>query len=176
VHLWHVIDDTAALHALLRRCVATWGQLSALGDGAALALMGERNGALYRAKATAKALEAAARAWRIGRGRPVDRQALVDSGAVSDRFVDELADVAAQHGGDAKRLIAALEGGQVKRWHQSRTDKLRQYLCDAGHLDEQACIDADAIRMRVLAAVADDLAGGVIDDATVRRVLAALPG
>ncbi|MFQ5458291.1 MAG: hypothetical protein ACE5FC_07570, partial [Myxococcota bacterium] len=47
-------------------------------------------------EARARCLAAAGHLWRIGKGRPVDRAVLQDSGAVSGTFIDEVAALAAR--------------------------------------------------------------------------------
>jgi hypothetical protein len=177
VHLWHLIDDPSALHALLKRGIERWGQLRSLveqGEGGASLLPG--GAADWPAlEARGRALTAAFEAWRVGRGRPVDRAVLLDSGAVSDKFIDAVAALAADCAGDAKALIQALENGQVPRWQANKTEQLRDYLEAEGYLDPRNPATGEDIRIAVLRAVAGDLQQGRLDQGWIDRLIGGLP-
>jgi hypothetical protein len=128
--------------------------------------------AYRRAAAAARALEALADAWRVGRGRPVDRQVILDSGAVTANFIDRVAAVAESVGGDAAELIAALEDGEVPRFRSEAIANLRAYFGEHGYLDERPPLSNEQVRARMLAAVAEDVRGGHFDAARVDEYLA----
>lgn len=173
LHLWHVVHDPRVLHRLLALRVRTWGQLEAM-----LGRDGEVDVAeldAQRVRAAACAVRAASEAWRIGRGTPVDRDALLDSGCVSDTFLDDVTALAAQVEGDAGAFIAALgETGRIPRWRQNKTDELREYLLEAGYLSPHPRLTPDALRLRVLGSIGDDLAAGRLDPAWLDELIATL--
>jgi hypothetical protein len=176
LHLWHLLDDAGVLHQLLRRRIRAWGQLRTLLEHGGGGLIDGSDRALRRAGIVARALEAACRSWRIGRGRPVDRAALLDSTHVSSAFIDQLAELARDVDGDAQRLLEGLERGRVPRWRAANTERLREFFEAGGYLPEGPPLTPDEIRTRVMAAVADDLAAGRIEQPCIERIMAALPG
>jgi len=174
MHIWHVVHDLDVLHQLLERGVREWGQLRILLDhgGEKITHNVEE---LERARARAAAIEAACEAWRVGRGCPVDRAALEDSDCVSEKFIDELAELAAQWNGDAAALISALEQNQVKYWRADNTEKLREYFVEHGYLPQREPLEREMIQTRALASVADKIRTGAIDRAWVDAMVASLP-
>jgi uncharacterized protein YhaN len=174
VHLWHLIDEPAALHALLQRGVSQWGQLRNLIEQGGQALLPNSESDWAQLQARARALHAAFEAWRVGRGQLIDRSVLVDSGAVSDKFIDAVSDLAGQCDGDAQALIEALAAGRVSRWQSSKTDQLRDYLEAEGYLDARPAATADDVRLAVLSEAAGDLQQGRVDQPWVERLLARL--
>jgi len=175
VHLWHFTDSPTTLHPLLQLGVYRWGQLHGLLQRGGASLL--PNG-LTRETLTARAaaVEAAFRAWRVGRGAPVDRAALSDSGAVSETFIDDLSALAERCEGDADAILDALEGKAVARWRSDKTDELRAYFDEHGYRDPRPRASMEEIRVDVLAVVAGALQRGDVTQAWVERLLAGLPG
>lgn len=170
-HLWHLIDDLAILHRFLKAGVNTWGQLKNVGEFNAAMLVNGSAEALRTASATARALESLGEAWRVGRGRPIDRQVILDSGAVSANFIDRVCALLDAVEGDATRLVEALEAGDVPRFRAEAIANLRAYLCAHGYIDERPRLSAEQMRGRMLAAVAEDVRRGTIDVGLVDGLL-----
>ena len=149
IHLWYLIDDSVALYQLLRQGIHSWGQLQTLVQyGRVGSLRGDSP--LYRrAEAAVRLLESTAKYWRIGRGRPVDRQVLLEAGAISDKFIDRVSDLADQLEGDAQSLLAALDGGEIKGFRGDKRNGLAEYLSSTGHLDERESMTVDQIRQQL---------------------------
>ena len=162
VHLWYLIEDLPTLYRLLRNGVNKWGQLESLvSQGQAEGI--DRDSRVFQeAEAASRVLTEATREWRIGRGNPVDRAVLEDSGAVSDSFLDRVSQLATEISDDAGRLIAALDSGQVKGFRTKSLVALRQYLLDEGYLDDREPLAAEEIRDRVHRAVFADIDRGLI--------------
>jgi len=175
VHLWHLLDDTSALYDCVKNGIISWGQLRNLADSDGLSLFNDGEPLYKRAQIVARALECAIHQWRIGRGRPVDRQALMDSGAVSRSFIDQLTEVAKRCQHDAITLLRVLDTGEISHWGKAKTHKLRQYLAESGYLDTRLRLSQDDIRVQALAAVAEDLREGLIRQDQIDRLLAQLP-
>jgi len=154
IHPFHLLHDRLELvQRLARWRISGLGQLGTLLDdpSAALAIVtdGERELLAARLAAT----RAWAEAWRVGRGRPVDRSALVASGAVSDRFLPAVRDLAAAHEGDAVELLAALERSEVKRFRDDARAALETWLEENGYLDRRQRLSAAELRLRAGAAL-----------------------
>ncbi len=173
VHVWHVLNDAPTLHRLLQNGIATWGQLrSLLAHGGAGLIDEADTTAVQGAAAMAEAIATAREAWRVGRGQPVDREILQDSGIVSARFIDPVSKLCAAVGGDANALLQKLGEGAVERWRKENTAKLADYLGAQGCLDEREPLTAADLRVRVLAAVSADIRSGRLALEQVDRALA----
>jgi uncharacterized protein YhaN len=89
--------------------------------------------------------------WRIGRGCPIDRDALENS-KVSDRFIGPLAQLAADTGHDAKALIASIEAGHelARGFGRVKLDQLRSALIEKNYLDTSSTLTTEQAWLRVL--------------------------
>lgn len=176
VHLWYLIDDLDVLDRLLRAGISRWGELATLLDtGEALDLLGTGEQAERTARVAAarvECIDAISRAWRQGRGRPVDRKVLADSGAVTDTFIDQVSELAADLEGDPSRLLEELRNGRVKRFQTAKIEQLEAYLLEQDHLDERPRLDAEEIRTRTLRAVAEAIGTGHLTFHDVDALLA----
>lgn len=178
VHLWHLVEETEPLHELLARGVESWGELEALAADAGSDLLGggpegERRRA--RAAARARCVETLFRAWRKGRGRPVDRVILADSGAVTDRFLDEVSDLAERVEGDPAALLAGLERGEVKGFRSDKTEQLAGYLRDEGYLDDREVLGRAELRELAVTELAAEIEAGDLTLDAIDELLAQMP-
>ncbi len=157
LHLWYLLDDAAALHGLLARGIRRWGQLERFrriaGDDADPAM----RRLLLRSGSAAAVCRRFLELWGRGRGRPVDRTALVDSGAVSDTFLDRVFALCDEVDGDAGALLAGLEDRRVERFQSGKTEELRTWLGENGYLDDAEPLSPAEIRL-TLSAEADRIA------------------
>jgi hypothetical protein len=126
-------------------------------------------------RAAARVVEAACRAWRMGRGKPVDCRTIQDSGCVTESFIGDLRDLALRVNGDARDIIQALEQGQVSRWRSKNTEALREYFEENGYMSTDARLSPEAMRIQVLAAVQQDLQTHRVEVSLIDRVLGSLP-
>lgn len=171
VHIWHLIDDPEVLHSLLTRRIRCWGPFESLVINGGLKVDGLDDQARKLLDARAKVVRAVFTACRVGRGKQVDRAALEASGAVTDAFIDRLAELAASLGGDASRLIDAIETGEVQRWRSSNTDLLREYLEQEGYLDPEQPLTRDEVYHRAIVAAAKETPGGDLGEGWLDRVV-----
>ncbi len=175
VHLWHLLNDAHQLYEYMRKGIVWWNQLRTLYSYSAMRTSMTASEPYNRASVAMKAVRAACEAWRVGRGRAVDRMALLESGCVSNNFIDELSELASDLRGDAGAILAALEAGDVKRWRTAATENLRDYFEANGYLTLDEPLSTEEIRARVVAAVTDDLEAGLIDRQVIERIIASLP-
>lgn len=153
IHLFHLLrDDLETLAGLLREwrvdCV---GRLELfLRDRAVARRIAHSDTLLARCRAARSWVDA----WREGRGHPVDRIALEESGAVTERFLDEVGDLAAELKGDARLLVETLRSRRVSGFRQNSIESLEEWLTARGYLDHHAQLDAAERRVRVLAETA----------------------
>ncbi len=167
-HLWYLVEDVDLLHHLLCLGIERWGQLDNLIDRGGGDLVTDDPDTLEHLRRRGFALGAFVRAWKQGRGVPVDRAALEASGAVSSTFIDEVTQLAQEVNGEASRVIKALRKGRVDRFRRGKMDELEAYFEDNGHIDAAEPLSAEQIRLRVMqrlngAGVPREEAGAEVD-------------
>ncbi|WP_248909150.1 ATP-binding protein [Halocatena marina] len=154
-HLWYVVDDVEALYQLLDSGIKRWGQLDNLlkrGNGNLL----WDSDQLVTARENAAALNEFVAAWRIGRGKPVDREVLNSSGAVSETFIDEVSELAKELERDGSQIVEALHGGEVNLFRSGKADDLKIYLEENEYIVPQDTLDLVQIRARVVERFIDE--------------------
>ena len=171
LHLWYLVDDVQLLYRLLKQDINLWGQLRELVALGALPIdcvdFQPGSTALRRAEARAELLETVFRCWRVGRGKPVDRAVLEASGAIGDRFLLEVVQLAKELRHDARELLAALVEGKVPRFQQRNREKLQQYFAENGYFDESEPLSSDAVKERARIEAFANLDAGLIDRFTI---------
>ena len=99
-------------------------------------------------------LEVFVEAWKQGRGKAVDRDALVRSGAGSKKFIDAVAVFADELSGNPNKLLATLKAKKdpkLKGFRRKSGDALESYLYDDGYLDTKPVLNENKLRLRALA-------------------------
>ncbi len=89
----------------------------------------------------------------IGRGKPIGRDELVRSGALSERYLDVVATIAEELGGDTGELLATLGARQDPRLKGLRTksvEDLERFCRDEGHLDDRNALPGNELQLRAL--------------------------
>ena len=170
IHLFHLLrDDLGLLHSLVESWrIGTLGQLeSLLASDAARTAISERQ-TRRRVRQRSQTARTWIDLWRQGRGMPVDRAVLDESGAVSGVFLDDAADLAKELEGDGKALVLALRDRRVKGFFASKTDELENWLADKGYVDDSATIEPDERRRLTLQRVVPPTPADVED---VNRVV-----
>jgi uncharacterized protein YhaN len=161
-HLWYLIEDLQTLHGLLENGINKWGQLQTLVSYDRVDGVSAESEIFLRAEATARMLEFTFRTWNIGRGMVVDRKACLDSGSVSGKYIDRLTELAAEHDGDGKAIIQALEDGTVVGFQSKKRISLQEHLIDQGYIDKRDVLTTEQIREDVRLAVYVELENGLI--------------
>lgn len=152
IHLFHLLrDDLGLLHGLLDTWrIGALGQLeSLLASNAAQTAISDRQ-TRRRLRQRCRTARTWIELWRQGRGMPVDRAVLDESGAVSDVFLDPAADLAKELEGDGNTLVLALRDRRVKGFHASKTDELERWLAARGYVDDAATLEPDERRRLTL--------------------------
>jgi len=172
-HVAHFVEDAEQLYRLLRMGVSSYGQLEGLvRPGGPVDFIAPE--AVRRMRAKACVLDAFAEAWSVGRGRRVTREALVAAG-VSRTFIDRVTDLARELGGDARRLVEALEERRDPRargFRRAALEELREKLEDGGYLDTRELLKLEEVQARVLDAAREFVEAGSITADSVRELVA----
>jgi len=148
-HLFHILyDDLKLLYIImLRTMVSTVGQwesflrLNPAPSGVSPAEIDQINSRI-------ELLRLFLEAWTIGRGKPVDREVLVDSGAVSDRYLDAFSSLAREMENDSRLFIECLEGGddpRTARFPTRKKESLRSYLEENEYIDPRERLKTEEI-------------------------------
>ncbi|NQT40339.1 MAG: hypothetical protein HQ581_22790 [Planctomycetes bacterium] len=174
VHLWYLIDDVSTLYRLLKGGANKWGQFRTLVSYHQIEGISRESDVYRRAEAAVELIAAASRHWQTGRGLPVDRQALADSGAVSETYLDRVCELAGELSGNAKALIDALRAGSVKGFRTDKRNELAEYLAAEGYLDEDDVLTAEQIRERTRLATFSAIDTGLITPERFERLVAAV--
>jgi len=146
ISLWYVVQDVDVLYQCWQRRVTTWGTLQhLLRDG------GEEVGFLSAEQVNLIRLRMDILAdvihqWLIGRADAVSRRELLDSGAVTETWIDRIGDLLVESEYDGEQLISMLRSKKrPKGWRDSNTEKLEQYLTEIGKLSFTECIPAEKL-------------------------------
>ena len=169
-HVWHFFQEPGLIHRLLLAGYKRWGPLRTMLLSGALPFLSKDSPEAKRALAVAAVLEEAARAWRVGRGRPVTRQDLVDGG-VSPVFIDRVDELSQELGQDARALLAALSNGQVKRFKKETVAALEEHLEEAGCLDQRALLNRDQVLERAMLAASQELKAGYLTPPEIKALI-----
>ena len=156
--------------------IVSLGQLEALlaSDAAPAALEGED--LRRRLRRRCRALRVWVDLWRQGRGRPVDRGVLEQSGAVTAVFIDRVAGLAERVRGDGEALVRALRAGELEHFRASKADELLHWLTDEGYIDPRARLDGDERRRLTLQRAAPETPDDAEDTNRVLSWLEAAAG
>lgn len=126
-----------------------------------------------RIQALAKAVRSWKEVWLIGRGRPVGRAALKESGAVSDNYLDDITELVKDLGRDGVALLTALRernGEHAKGFYDSKADELEAYFEQQGYIDRREEKSQEEMWQYVLADVTQERKADVIDIEAMERL------
>ncbi|MFW5982308.1 MAG: AAA family ATPase [Candidatus Brocadiia bacterium] len=154
-HVWYVAGHPELVHRMVSAGVERWGQLKGLLETGNSSVISEDREKLAVIRRNGVALEAFTEAWQIGRGRPVNRTVLEESGAVSSKFIDEVSELAEELGGDGQALIDALRDGEVKGFLTKKKEELEDFLTARGCIDPADPLPGERIRQRMMARLLD---------------------
>ncbi len=174
IHLWHLIDDPSSLHKHLCVQIETWGQLRTLSEYGGGIPNVDDPALVERCRARALVFATIAETWQVGRGRPVDRAVLIDSGAITGVFLDRATDLAESLSGNAAALMKAIEVGRLPRFHSTYLRRLQTYFEEHGYIDSTPPLNLNAARGRVYAAASPAVASGLLSFDWVNQMLSTL--
>ncbi len=154
-HLYYVLpDDLPLLHSLLTQGIRQAGQWRGVSDSPLGAGLGSAATAKAWVDARVDLLEVFCEAWNIGRDRPVGRDAVTESGAVSGRYLEPVIAMAVELGGSPLHLLDALRSRnspELANFRKKSADSLEAWLRDNGYLDDRPLLDEESLRLHALA-------------------------
>ena len=166
VHLFHLLrDDLDMLYQLMETWrITSLGQLEALLDSNAGPAAVSDAELQDRLRQRCRVIRTWMTLWRRGRGRSVNRIALEQSGAVSETFIDRVAELTENVREDGKALVQALREGKVPRFQAGKIEELERWFADEGYTDQEEILTPEE-RRRLTLQQAMSNAGADIEDA-----------
>ena len=171
-HFFYLLpDDLDLLHALLTNGIERAGQWKTVSGTTLAEKLAAHSKTTQEIDSRVSLLEVFCELWNHGRGQVVDRDALVRSGALSDRYLDHVADIARCLDGNASEIIAAVrarEDPRLRGFRHSSAEALEAHLRDYGYLDDRPVLDESDLRLRALSSppangLPDGVAGACLD-------------
>ena len=164
-HLFHLLRDNLDL---LYQLMDSWrvtslGQFEALLDSDAGSKAVTGTGLQDKLRQRCGAVRTWTALWRLGRCRPVDRIALEQSGAISEKFIDRAAELAENVGENGDALLQALRAGKLPRFQTAKIDELEHWLAEEGYTDQQEILPAEERQRLTLQQAMSDTSADVED-------------
>ena len=172
-HVFYILwDDLPLLHDFLDNGIERGGQWKTVSGTALAAKLG--SGSIDAAEIGLRLdlLEAFCDFWKQGRGRPVDRDALIESGALSEHYREDVIAIAKELGGDPERLLDMLrtkDDQRLKGFWANKVEQLQQYLAKNGYLDDRPILTEKELKVLALTTpAANQLPDGVANECLQR--------
>lgn len=157
-HFFYLLwDDLALLSGFIASGVERAGQWQIIAGTAFAKRLAARSITAEQASLRLELLKVFCGLWKQGRGKPVDRDALADSGALSEHYFDAVAEIANELHGDPARLLGALasrEDKRLKGFRSNSIERLQNYLIENEYLDDRLVLAESELRLRCLASPA----------------------
>ena len=148
LYLSYLIEDNDLLYACLQRGIQYYGQLKSYVECQGK-LEGLDETTLKEIYSKAQLLKHYQELYQIGRAKPIDRGVLIDSGSVSDVFIDTVDDKLEELDHNPKQLIEALRAREVSGFMRAKIDELEDYLFRLNYLDGNEPLTADEITIQI---------------------------
>ena len=146
----YLVSSTDDLHRLLWSGVKTYGQWKYMCPDLLKKSFSEKSLQLMNDRSLL--LEQFFALRRQGRGKVISRSALTQGG-ISKNYLEKLLEIAEEHKGDSKKLLAILEekkDGRIKGFRAKQLEELKDFLLEASYLDERPILTDDEIRSLLL--------------------------
>lgn len=136
------------LYACLQRGIQYYGQLKSYVEHQGK-LEGLDETTLKEIESKAKLLKHYQESYQIGRAKPIDRGVLIDSGSVSDVFIDRVDAKLEEVGNNPEKLLEALRATEVPLFLNARKDELEDYLFRLNYLDGREPLSEEKITIQI---------------------------
>ena len=147
LHLWYLVEDNKLLYDCLKNGISHWGQLESFLSAGWLEGFDEAlKGTLEK---RIRLLSRFCELYRMGRSRPVSREVIRQSGAVSGNHIENVALKLTELDNDPEKLILALRNGEVPRFMRSKIDELEQFFISGGYIDGQEPLSKEEILLKL---------------------------
>jgi exonuclease SbcC len=165
LHLFYLLrDDLPLLYELIAKyridTVGKWLSFSVTGRADKLLSLQD----CKRLGAICTGAREVQRAAIVGRGKPVDAQALEESGAVTGKYMPVLRDLVQVVGGNAKAILDVINDpgdDRVKGFRKKNHAELNEYFEASGYIDTSPKLEIATIYARTILAMAVEIDEGV---------------
>lgn len=133
LHIWYFLDDPKLLYKVMKQGIENWGMLKSYfkEEGVIEGLDDQTQSKIAQRAALA---ERYLELLQFGQNKPIDRQVLEKSKAVSDSFIDEVTKKLEEVRFDPEKLLAALQNSEVSGFRNNKREELREYLIEHGYI------------------------------------------
>jgi len=152
--LWYLIEDVDLLYDCLKKGIRYWGQLNSYHRNNGL-IQKLNESTWHQINNKIKLLERFQVLYRRGRSRPIDREVLESSAAISGSFIDEVTAKLNELKGNPKELVQTLRNGEISGFRHSKTEELEQFLLSEEYLDYQDTLNKDDIIVQLHAIISN---------------------
>lgn len=118
-----------------------------------------------------KALGYLQEAWRIGRPPAVPENKLIESGCISDTFLDQTLALCRECGGNAATLLDKLSEGAVKGFRKNKLDELHDFLREQGYLSQEQPLSLHGIQSKAMASLQEETPDNALPPERWRELL-----
>lgn len=101
-------------------------------------------------------------AWRIGRPPTMPEKKLIESGSISDNFLEQVLELCRGCKGDACALLEKLSEGAVKGFRKNKLDELRDFLREEGYISQEPPLTLHEIQSRAMTSMQEQLPGNAL--------------
>lgn len=154
LHIWYLTEDVDLLYNCLKRDIKTWGQLESYYRISGT--IGSLNQETFnRIQHKVEILQRFQELYQVGRSLPIDRSVLESSDAITDVFIDRVADKLNEYNHNPKQLLQALRNGEVPRFRAENADDLENYLLSKNYIDDQEILETENIIINMQALISN---------------------
>jgi uncharacterized protein YhaN len=148
LHVWYLFDDPEVLYHCLTAGIEKWGMLKSYIQtrGIIEGLDEQESG---RVHARAAVIEKYIELVRHGQNKPISREVLEDSGAVSTNFIDEVSQKLEECNYDPGKLIRSLRKSEVSGFRTNKIEELEEYLLWHGFIQANEPYSSEEIQIRL---------------------------
>jgi uncharacterized protein YhaN len=152
IHLWYLLEDNQLLYRCLKNGLTFWGQLdSYLKYGGKMKGLDETQ--IRKLNDQVKVIRRFQELYVQGRSKPVDRSILLESGAISEKFMDKVDEQLKALRGNPAALLRTLSEGKVQGFRKNKIEELEQFLLENGYIDDQAPLQPEALWINLKALI-----------------------
>ena len=140
------------LYNCLNRGIRYWGQLeSFLKNNGKINKLDE--GTKKGINNKIRLLERFQELYQKGRSKPIDREVLEYSSAISGNYIDAVSNKLIEVNGNPKRLIEELRNGEISGFRHNKIDEFEQYLLNEEYLNYQEPVEKEDILVQLNAMI-----------------------
>lgn len=154
-HFFYLLyDDLPLLYKLLQYGIERAGQWNTVSGTALAEQFIKYSSTASEIDFRVRLLEVFCEKWNQGRGRTIDRDVLLQSNAVSARFLNDIVDISNELGNDPEQLISVLlarKDPRMKGFRKSNVRDLEDYFRDNGFIDDRPIFDEFGLTVLALA-------------------------